>query len=492
MTNSTIRSDVELTTGTLRGEIDDTVRSYRGVPYAAPPVGKLRFAPPRPPEPWSGVRSAMEFRSPAPQPSPSVGQQAGERSHSTVGDEDCLYLNVYCPAAEGSYPVVVWIHGGVGIYGSASEFDPRELVETGVVVVSIAYRLGALGLLYLPDVFDDGPGCNFAMLDQTAALRWVSENIAAFGGDPDRVTIAGESAGARAVSHLLAAPGAAGLFTQAIAMSGTCLGQIAFQPAEAEHVTAEVLRKLGLEIGAAGRLRELPAEQIVEAQTRVAEESGMLLPFSVVIDGAVLPERPLDAVSRGVAREIPLIVGSTNDEYDGFELESDSDDTKPATPVAETETEQMVRQYRELLPADWDDKEVSKRVLTDANWWLPAIRFAEAQIAAGGKAWMCRFDWRIAPRGHGIGAAHGLDPGVMGAPDPVFEPLIAAQGRGPSYDVMAAKVRAELAHFLTTGEALEDWPRFDSVQRPTMIFDDSSRLVRDPDRELRRVWSGVE
>ena len=297
---------------TAQGQLEGIERhgawQFRGIPYAAPPVGELRFRPPEPPVPWEGVRSAAEFGPVSWQSMGGTAQLLGDGERET--SEDCLFLNVTTPACDdGARPVMVWIHGGGFVNGSGSVpwYDGTRLVTRGdVVVVSINYRLGALGFLWLGDL-DPGrasSGVN-GLLDQVAALRWVHDNIAAFGGDPGNVTVFGESAGAMSVATLLALPAARGLFHKAVAQSGAASNT--FSPKVASEITSSIMSRLGV-TDLDGLLAATP-EALLDATAKVTGElfhdpgriSGptgiaLAMPFQPVVDGEWLPVDPLEAV----------------------------------------------------------------------------------------------------------------------------------------------------------------------------------------------------
>jgi para-nitrobenzyl esterase len=438
------------------------VRLFRGIPYAAPPVGELRFAPPQPLGPWNGDVSGVATSS----------LQPHILGRGLSGSEDCLYLNVYAPGTPGPHPVLVWIHGGGGVTGSPNEYDGTRFAQHGVVVVTIGYRLGALGLLYLPEEFGGG---NFALLDQLAALRWVRDNIAAFGGDPGRVTLAGESNGGRTVGTLLAVPEARGLFQRAIVQSGTGVGALVDSPEAASRTAAELLAELGV---GPGELRDLPAERIVEAQIRLAARSGARVPYRVVVDGSPLAERPLDAVGAGSAADVPLLIGTNHDENDLFRLLGQAEGALMLEPGALTEA---ISRYRQRFG---DEADLAGRVVTACDWWLPAIRYAEAQHAAGGEVWMYRLDWRSGVQG--MGACHGLDLPLMfdDLDNRYFRLFVGrdtARARGVATTMHDAWVR------FVHGEP--SWPRYEPDRRTTMLFDTVSKAVEDPDRDERLLWS---
>jgi para-nitrobenzyl esterase len=482
---------VECADGALRGAAHDSIRIFRGIPFAQPPVGDLRFSAPRPPLPWSGVRDAQSFAQPSAQVPPTLGDAlAGSDPSAIVGAEDCLYLNVYAPADPGPHPVLVWIHGGGAVSGSANECDGTRLAQQGVVVVTVAYRLGALGLLHLPGVFaEEQAHCNFALLDQIAALAWVRRSIAAFGGDPGRVTVAGASNGGRTVGGLLASPPAQGLFHQAVSISGTGVGYLVAEPEHAERLTTALLAELGLDRSSARRLRELPAQDIIAAQVVVLARSRTLLPFQVVVDEETMPGRPIDAIAAGAACQIPIMVGSTHDEYDYFQMVGA---VSGRSVLVEPEPlEWAIAAYREML-SGWSEQDVRRHAVTSADWWIPAIRLAEASVQAGGRAWVYRMDWRLAPRGQGYGAPHGLEGPLIVPADPQYDGVMLAAARRDTHALEAVieAMRTALVRFVHSGQPgrAEDWPAYDLNARPTFLFDDRSEAVADPERELRTVW----
>ncbi|HET6303159.1 MAG TPA: carboxylesterase family protein, partial [Myxococcota bacterium] len=312
---------VETSVGRIEGLAEPGVQVFRGIPFAAPPVGALRFRAPQAPEPWTGVREATRFGPPAPQaPSPVMRMLGG---HDELRwSEECLTLNVWTPAADrGRRPVLVWIHGGAFTTGSGGFpiYDGSSLARRGdVVVVTINYRLGALGFLALP-AFEQEEGNvvgNFGLLDQMRALEWVRENAESFGGDPGNVTVFGESAGAMSLGALLGAPAACGLFRAAILQSGAAHN--VSDAEQGERVAHVFAKELGVDPSDLRRLREAPAAAILEAQVRSVNALwGQVrgLAFQPVLDGRTLPRPPLDVVREGGARGVDLLVGTNLEEY---------------------------------------------------------------------------------------------------------------------------------------------------------------------------------
>lgn len=433
----------ETAQGTVRGRpLADGCRLFAGIPFADPPVGELRFRPPRIPATWKGVRAADEF-GPAPaQGTSALMAQSGGNAPATAmaaafptGDitlisEDCLYLNVWHPgpsasasasASDGPQPVIVWFYGGGFEAGSAAPpyCEGAALArQTGAVVVTANYRLGAFGFLHLADLGADWAGCtNFALQDQAAALRWVRENIGAFGGDPGNVTVAGQSAGAFCVGALLAVPAAAGLFHRAVLVSGST--SRVFDRTIATGMAEDLLAALRLDDPAG--LVDVPVSQILDAQAAVGsgDIGSRNLPggrsWGAVLDGDILPRDPNQAVAEGAAVDIPLLVSSTQNEVRIFELLA-GESFRPADEAslhAEmrragiAEPAKLLDAYRRRV-ADPDDLSALRcAFLTDAVFRMPVMRLARAQVRAGGRAYHASL--LEAPCGPELGAFHGAD-----------------------------------------------------------------------------------
>ena len=315
------RPRVTVDAGALAGRVDSVSNAlvFEGIPYAAPPVGALRWREPQPVSPWQGVRVADRLGHNCMQHQPYGDIRADAAGKS----EDCLYVNVWTPALSGRRAVMVWIHGGgfFAGFGGEERHNPGPLTRKGVVVVTLNYRLGAFGFLAHPALAADAPSHasgNYGLLDQIAALRWVQRNIERFGGDPSRVTIFGESAGAMSVGSLVGSPLARGLFHRAILESGT--GTVLVQTrAGADSTAARLASALGLSPGddTAARLRMIPADSVLSASVRLGPNPQTSV-FWPIVDGYVLP-RPVDsAIVSGQANVVPIIVGSNRDESQDF------------------------------------------------------------------------------------------------------------------------------------------------------------------------------
>ena len=480
---------------------------FRGVPYAqvTGPQGRWRAA--QPPTAWTGTRLASSWGPIAPQTPPVPGFSF---PHDPTGsDEDCLNLNVWTPALDdGRRPVMVWLHGGGFTTGTGSSalFAGGRLASKGVVVVTINYRLGALGLLTHPDLAspDDAGGGNWSLRDQIAALGWVKENIAGFGGDPDNVTLFGESAGAMSVGTLLGTPAAAGLFAKAIAQSGAAHNVSSADDAAA--VTDAFLAELGGD-GLEALLAATP-ERLLEVQQQVAQamlggrlrrraRSASNLPFGPVIDGAVLPRHPYEAIRDGSAASVPLLTGTNRDEWNLFVLLDRSVDDaetliRRVGRIVER-PEALVAAYRAARDQDSHD-ELFKAVMTDGVFRVPAIRMAEAQAAHQPEhTFMYLFEYASTVFDGRLGSAHALEiPFVFDNLDRTGVELLT--GPDPPQSVADAMHRAWIS-FARTGspahDGLPDWPPYNRADRVTMGIGTPCHLERDPAGAERLAWSDL-
>lgn len=479
--------------GDVRGVVDDGVHVFRGVPFARPPVGPLRFRPPQPPDPWTGVRDAIEFGDVAAQlPSPVEALfGALPPSHS----EDCLTLNVWTPGLDDARrPVMVWIHGGAFVNGTGSTpwYDGGRFARRGdVVVVTINYRLGAFGFLHLGlDGGEEWAGSgNLGILDQVRALEWVRDNIEAFGGDPGRVTIFGESAGAMSVGTLLGTPAADGLYHGAILQSGAA-STVMTADAAAE-TTSLVLDAAGVK--SARDLAGLPTDAILAAQEKVlARPMGDIgLPFQPVLDGVVLPENPLRAVGGGRRGNVPTLAGTTLDEMTLFlvlDLRIGDLDGAGITKLMESafgpRAEEAVAVYTRNRPGV-TPRDVYTAIATDRVFRVPAIRLAEAQHGRGVPAFMYLFAWPTPVFGGSLGACHALElPFVF---DNLDQPGASTfTGDGPERQGIADTMHRAWIDFAHRGDP--GWPAYDPGTRSTMRFDTTSEVVDDPMGDERSLW----
>jgi para-nitrobenzyl esterase len=497
---------VDTTTGKVQGLEKRGVQQFRGIPYAR----AERFRAPEPLEPWAGVRDGTEFGLIAPQnPSPTEALLGAQDRPS---GEDCLVLNVFTPAADdAARPVMVWVHGGAFVAGSGNVpwYDGSNLARTGdVVVVSINYRLGALGFLHLGHLDGTlaGSGAN-GIRDQVAALRWVRDNIAGFGGDPGRVTIFGESAGGMSVGTLLGTPGAAGLFHGAIAQSGA--GHHNHRPDVAEWVTERFLAALGLSPTSVDGALAAPVEDVLRAQSAVeqqvqtdhAREGGPAvgaLTFQPVADGAVLPAPAIEGVRAGSAAGVPLIAGTTADEWNMFHLRvrmagalsEDQVRRRLGRLVGEDRVGDVLDVYRRARP-DADPDGLLCAAMTDHVFRIPAIRLAEAQLAHTAQVSMYRFDLPSTAMDGALGACHAIEiPFVFDNLDRGGVDMLLGGLDDGSHALAAAASRAWLAFARTSSPAHDGvaWPAYDAHRRATCLLDRTTAVVDDPEAEIRELW----
>jgi para-nitrobenzyl esterase len=504
-------SVVETTYGRVSGSVRSDVQVFRGVPYGASTEGGGRFRPPSPPQAWTGVREATTFGAKAPQPpgiestliSDEFRSAAGGMTTTDAVGEDCLVLNVYASALDdGRRPVMVWLHGGGHTMGSAAQYNGSRLAARGdVVVVTINHRLGMMAYLYLDEVVPDrfaGSG-NVGMLDIVAALEWVRANIAAFGGDPENVTIFGESGGGSKVSTLLAMPPARGLFHRAIVQSGPGLRGI--EPAAATAAAEEVLATLGIAPNKVDALLELPLDRLLEVQSVVGASAGgsgpvggrRAYPFAPVVDGGALPQHPFDPAASPLAAEVPLIIGTNKDEATTFLLMRPNFESTTQPEIEELATSMFGDGARDVLDlyarTQPDETPVELLVslsMTDAIW-LDSIHLAERK-GAGGPApvFMYQFAYETDVLNGKLKAAHGLEvPFVFG--DVAAAPLT---GSNPGRFELAQLMSEAWVTFAKTGDpnhaGLPKWSPYSPDDRATMIFDTPCRVDVDPRTELRK------
>ena len=494
----------QTTYGAVEGEQRPGHVAFRGIPYAAPPIGSRRFAAPEPPEPWASVRPARAFGASAIQ-GEAFAPGAGAEGPTS---EDCLYLNVFTPGADQRRrPVLVFVHGGGFIVGSSSSplYDGGRLAEFGdQVVVTFNYRLGALGYLCLGEAGARwGLAANAGILDQVFALCWVKDNIERFGGDPTNVTVFGESAGGSSVILMMAMPAAAGLFARAIAQSPAMSLNLA-EPETAVQYGEELLAALEIPLADSSRLRDLPAAAIRAAQVGVRGRPGDWLGFFPVLDPVTLPESPQTAFAAGRGARVPLISGSNRDEWNLFDLPSREDEER-AIDLQETlcakgfphhaadrlpRLLEIYRKSRVEKGLPHHDAALLRAVLGDLRFRLPSVRTAELHSAQGLPTYSYFFNYS-SPGLHGtLGACHALElPFVFGTLDAPMQDRFA--GTGPAVQALSADMMRAWSSFARSGSPGDDWPEFDAVRRITRVFDTPSRVEEAPFDEERAAWDGI-
>jgi para-nitrobenzyl esterase len=490
---------VQTVHGAVRGAMRGGVAVWRGIPYAAAPVGRLRFRPPQPPAAWAGERDATRFAPVAIQsrdPRTSMMSGIGPR---VAMSEDCLAVNVFSPAADGRRrPVVVWVHGGAFLLGSGSTplYDGASFAARhDIVVVTFNYRLGLLGLLYLGDLAgDDYAAGNCALLDQIAALGWVRDNIAGFGGDPGAVTLMGQSAGAIAIGALLAMPGARGLFHRAILQSGAS-GLGVPSRADATATAARALADLGVDAVDPDRLAAIPIEAMLEVQEKMSRRRG-LGAFAPYVDGVSLPAEPIELMRTGQGAQVPLLLGTNRDEWALFDLFMG--DAAAEAVMGQIRNgrlgsafDQIHATYRDTA-SDGTPARIRVDMAGDVAFRIPVVRLAEAQVAQGLPVWMYRFDWATPAFDGRLGAGHAVElPFTWNAFDLPFSQLLLGGG-GATAQPLATRMHDAWAAFIRAGDpngaGLPAWPPYEPARRATMILDLSSRVEDDPDAARRAVW----
>lgn len=503
-----MQTRTETTCGWVEGQARDHHIAFLGIPFAAPPLGERRFAAPEPAEPWSGVREAAKLGAPAMQGTPFAPGTEVEGRES----EDCLTLNVYTPGVDTrKRPVLFWIHGGAFTVGSACQpiYDGGPLAELGdAVVVTTNYRLGVFGLLWLGEAAERfGAIPNLAILDQIAALRWVHDNIASFGGDPNNVTIFGESAGASSVSALLIAPKARGLFHRAIAQS-PALHQKLLPLEQADKTTSCILKKLGVARTQLERLRRIPAADLIGAQREAEVETLGFRGFFPIRHPDSLPKEPYQAFADPEQPRIPLIVGSNRDEWNLFEVAKIASWQTPLSraemlrelgrtlgPSNAARAEGLLDVYarsRRALSLPHDERALLRAMHGDLYFRMAAVRLAEAHVKAKIPVHEYLFTYASPALRGALGACHALDlPFVFGTYRQPAQERFA--GTGPAVERLSATMMHAWLSFARSGAPnhLPEWRSYDLAQRPTMLFDAESKVVHDPLGEERAAWEGI-
>lgn len=469
--------------GTLRGESANAVRIFRGVPFATPPLGDLRFKPPVKARPWTGEREATRFA--------AAPMQSSEPliPHS----EDCLYLNIWSPEGKGPFPVYIWIHGG-GFTGGSS-FDPvldgTEFARQGIVCVTVAYRLGVFGFLDMEPLLGAtyAGSANNALRDLIVALEWVRDNIEAFGGDPSRVTLGGQSAGAKLTDILMGIPSAKPLFHQMISESGGAerVSPLSTAEAVANGFGEEWTRRSGENAIA---LLTAPATSIIEAQQHFMQQWPAHFPLRPQIDHVLLPQLPVKTIAEGSSQGKRLLIG-TNREESAWFLGPHPPKDAVAADLGNLPVEkfaEVYRHYKEIYP-QMSAEQLRIRAVTAEEYWIPSMRVIDAHVQGGGTAWMYRLDFtESSGRMQGY-AYHSLELWLAwDKPHTVVENAAAEAS-------LARQIHLAWASFLR-GEApaapgLPAWPEYSRTTRPTMILDAQSHVEQQPQEAELRLWDGI-
>lgn len=512
---------VQTAYGRVRGTTMDDVAAFLSVPYGAPTGGANRFLPPKPPAPWAGIRDATAILGKAPQAGlrnptrPELETLSGTPDPSPE-TEDCLTLNLWTPAPDGNRrPVMVWFHGGAFSFGNANggrTRGSRLARRNDVVVVCVNQRLNILGHLDLSSIASPEFACsgNAGTLDMIAALEWVRDNIAAFGGDPGNVTIFGESGGGGKVSVLLTMPRAKGLFHRAIIQSGACIRLRTRERAIA--LTEHVLRILGLHKGDIGRLQALPIADLLAAVKPAERALGPSpyplfdrYPFGPVVDGHVVPTHPFDPVAPDASPAVPVIVGDMLDETAIFLAPDDKVWFRTLTEaelrsriaaLAGDQADRVLQTYGRLYPGT-SPAERLIAATTDCNFRLRSLLLAQRRVAQGGMTpgrgtvWMYSFDWRTPVHEGRLGAPHAMD--VAFAFDTID--LTNLTDLSPAARTLAATMSGTWANFARDGvpshATIPAWPAYTIADRATLVLDAPCRIDNDPRGETRQLWQEI-
>lgn len=486
--------------GKLRGIEEDGIFIFKGIPFAAPPVGDLRWQAPQPPTAWSGEREALAFGNSAMQSLNTTPIQTLIGIPTEDTKEDCLYLNVWTPGLDNKKrPVMVWIHGGGNTMGSGAQprANGKFLAQRGdVVVVTLNYRLGAFGFLYLPEL---GASGNEALLDQALALKWVRQEIENFGGDSGNVTVFGQSAGGMDIVQLMGMEAADGCFDKAIPMSG------ALAPQSSTDDAAEVAGKFIEKFGGLEKLKEASAEDIMAHQSVLAPALGQGVRFGPVRDGIVIKEDAADRLAKGAqTKGMPVLIGCTRDEFALFsvpnpgmaDLTMEGLETM-AGPLFGDKTKTVIRAHEKARSSrnqDVSPLSLWIAMVTDQMFRLPSIRVAELQSQHTPDTWMYLFDYESPSWEGRLGASHSIDiPFIWGTFG--IDSMKEYCGSGRAVNALSDIMMEAYLAFAKTGdpsiEALPDWPRYDAQTRATMRLSENCFVENAPmDDERRAIVEG--
>lgn len=485
---------VNTTTGKIRGYKENGLEVFKGIPYAQPPIGDLRFSDTVEKEPWEGVLEAMKFCPIAPQ---ILLPESTIFSHPQ--SEDCLTLNIWTPACDNKErPVMFWIHGGAFIFGGtpSPRYNGRFLSQRGnICIVTINYRLGALGNLFVPDKVS-----NLGFLDQITALKWVQVNISNFGGNPANITLFGESAGSQSICTLLSIPAARGLFRRAICESGSPTPQ-GHQPESGIRSAEMLFSNLGIKMGDLDALRKIPVKKLIETERKIRMEKMMKRDFSgypPIIDSIKVPEHPLITIRKGLSKDVDLLVGNNLDEATFFMMLSPQmqntswDDLQTSVTlllsrynINKNKVEDLIKFFKKSRDDPFD---VMSAISTEMGTRYNARKVVEAQLNHSKNAYMYLFTYRTPVQGGRYGATHALEiPFVFGTLNDT------EYGVYPKRDEINSQISEKMMDswisFARTGNpshaGISEWPTYDTENRYKILFGNETKVEKDPLREER-------
>ena len=507
---------IETTSGKVLGSTIDNIAVFKTIPYAASTAGQNRFLPPQPPPSWTGVRDCTQFTGRAPQAGLRPPTRPELENFSGAADpspetEDCLTVNVWTPGSDpaAKRPVMVWFHGGAFAYGNANSprtHGHRLAARNDVVVVTVNQRLNIFGHLDL-SAFGGEPfrlSGNAGTLDMVAALEWVRDNIASFGGDPGNVMIFGESGGGAKVSTLLSMPRAKGLFRRAIIQSGAAVRLRTRQ--RALELTQYVLRHLGSAAATVEALQSVPVADLLAAVEPAQKALGPSptplfdrYPFGPVVDGDVLPDQPFDPIASTINPDVPVIIGDMKNETANFLAVVDrvwdrsltEDELRQrVVPIAGDHTGRVLELYGQMYPATTPAERLIA-VTTDSNFRIRSLVLAQRRAALRRAGRMYSFEWETPVLGGKLKAPHAMDvPFCFNTLD-----LTNATGGDPDAQLLADTISSVWAAFARYGRpdhpAIRAWPVYDADTRATLMLDKVCRIANDPRGEARRLWQEI-
>ena len=498
---------VDISCGEVRGyRMYNNIVSFKGIPYAEPPIEELRFRAPLPKSQGDDVFDAKNFGPIAPQP--SIGLSSSQMTQLKQSEKLCLTLNIWTPALDNEKRTVMfWIHGGAFEMGNG-QFNGEILAKRGnVVIVSINYRLGALGFLYVP-----GKTANVGLLDQVLALKWVQDNISNFGGDKNQICVFGESAGGESISALMTMPSAKGLFRRVIIQSNVC-DPYNLKPSKGEIYTKKVFELVKVEYDDLEALRKTPIKKLIRAYSK-AQQGLSDLPMYIdyyppYIDGKILPKNPFEAIKSGDVKDIEILAGSNENEYKLWNLWDPKSDTITREEVDQnfqtflkflglndSKIKEFINVYKNIRQNKFStvERDMMDDFYTDLMFRIPVMRFLELQSKFQPNVYLYLFRWKSPWQDWKLGAYHGLDVAfVWGTLSETEAPFITK--RTEETTLLSNQIMDCWINFAKSGNpnhrGIPKWSTYNSETRTTMVFDGKTEAVNDPLPKTRKLWDGV-